>query len=695
MPSRPRTRLKLVVIALALVYSGLSKADDINIVGNNIFFPLYPRLNVTGAMGDNNYGNADVMIPLLGSTSAIFYTDLEGQTGKGKSNFLSLGLGGRDAINDDVMWGGYAFIDRSKANDSDGGNHWTVLNPGVEFMTNNWDGRINGYIPTGDEENVRGPFFGDQVGRPDAESFTDHDQFSRLFNKVDEIGPGLDVDAGYTFTSLKRFRVHAGGYHFSLSDTGNITGGEAGVEMPVNNYFTLKFDDSYDDVQKNTAVVGLRFTLGGIDKYAADPTVQDRILDPVYRHFGALRTNTGIPSNNGLVEIAGLPVLEQNNIWFYDANGGTAFNPSAGLNNCTFQHPCKGTDFNQNNINFINSIDGNANFYFKPGMYTFDAPTNTLNLNSGQSMYGRNDDYTLAASSANGGFPTFIGELDPQGNNRLDSFALINNNGSQTIGIHVSNANNILMNNLQIGQANSPDSYKNSIQLDNANNVTIQNSVIKSVNADYGLFATNSSNVNLNTNDFTLSGGTSMFGIWDTSSTITATKNTFTLSNPGSGTIGVNNDTNGTITLVDNVFNINSTIPTTAVSAAFVNSGPGIINARHNTVTINTTGSVFGVSNNGTGTINLDDNNVFSLTSTNGGTVFGVFNGSGATTNLNNTTFTLDSSGSMIGIFKTGLGPVIGSNNTFNFTGAGTKTCGDPSFFSSNGNIYTGTGVIC
>lgn len=642
MSSRPCFHLKLTVIALTLLYSGLSKANN---TSENTFFPLHPRLNVTGGTGDNTYGAADIMAPLFGSTNAIIYTDIDGQTGKSKvgSDFLSLGLGVRDAINNDLMLGGYAFIDRSETDNKSGDNHWTVLNPGVEFMTNHWDGRINGYIPTSSKENIRGPYFGTQVNRPDAVSFSRHDQYSYLFNKVNEIGPGIDADVGYTFTSLRHLRVHGGGYYFNLSDTGDINGGEAGIEMPINHYLTLQFDDSYDNIQQNTGVVSLRFTLGGINKSCATPTVQDRMLDPIYRHLGALATNTGIPDNHALVQLSGPPVLQQSNIWFFNANNGATFDPSAGLNNCTYEHPCKGPDFNQNNINIINSIDSNANFYFTPGTYTIAPetsmlPSNSIDLNSGQSMYGRTSDYTMPASSTSG-FPTFVGEIDLQGNNTLDSFRLINNNGSQTIGIHISSANNILINNLQIGNINNAQqSYANSIQLDNSNNITIQNSTIQSTstnpaNTTTGIQSTNST-LNANNNTFNLSGGLNVYGIGNTSGNINSTDNKFYL----------------------------STSANDSVIIGLTNAGTGNINSTHDQFTL---------TNNGTN-----------------GSIFGIYNKGNAVV-VNNNQFTFNSAGIITG--NLGLG-VSGNNNTFNFNGNNpSNTCGTP--ISGTGNTYNG--IIC
>src|SRR5437867_524708 len=111
MSLHPHFRLKLTVIALTLLYSGLSQAA-INKSNNNVLFPLYPRLNLYGGTGDTSYGRADVLAPLFGSTNAIVYTDINGQIGEEDSWLGSLGLGARDALNNDLMLGGYVFADR-------------------------------------------------------------------------------------------------------------------------------------------------------------------------------------------------------------------------------------------------------------------------------------------------------------------------------------------------------------------------------------------------------------------------------------------------------------------------------------------------------------------------------------------------------------------------------------------------------
>lgn len=767
MSSHPHFRLKLTVIALTLLYSGLSEAA-INKSHSNVLFPLYPRLNLYGGTGDTSYGRADVMVPLFGSTQAIVYTDVNGQIGEDDAWMGSLGLGTRDAINDDFMLGGYVFADRFKSGDDNGGNNWLIFNPGVEFMTNHWDGRINGYIPSGKRKKLIGTFFGDQVNQSGAitrsghQEFIGHDQFNLLFDKIEEIGPGADIDFGYTFTSLKRLRVNAGTYYFNMSDSSDINGVEAGVEMPINNNLLLQFNDSYDNVQKNTAVVSVRFTLGGMDKSSPTPTVQDRMLDPIYRHLGSLGNNAASPVNTRTINTHRI-ALERDNIWFFNANSGAAFNPSAGNNNCTFEHPCIGTSFNQNNIGIINSFAPRTNFYFAPGTYPFIAPpgsgytlnadSNRLSLYSGQSIYGRTSDYTGPASSATG-LPTFVGGLDPQGNNILDSFALINTNAVENTGINILNADNVSMNNLQIGGTDQAQNYPTApVKIDNSKNIILSNSNlylnsdndrIGENNPQSGVNITNASTANIigntisvisngpqsgsSTSAITVNGGSTanidnntikisgknsqgIFGIKiDNGSTTTIDNNniTFDMTNARDGMTAISASNNSMLNVNNNIISMTLTKPPVnndAVTAILARSG-ATVNSNGNTFTITSTstpaflnfGGNTGLSANGATINSSNDNFTFNnFGSSNAGGFGIVAASSGSNVTVTNDVFNLNMTNST-GIFSgsgTGGGTVTGSNNTFNFTGSGTKNCGDSAFFSGNGNTFTGTGVIC
>jgi hypothetical protein len=517
---------------------------------------------------------------------------------------------------------------------------------------------------------------------------------------------GVDGDIGYTFTRLHYLRLHAGGYYFRYQHHLSTQGAEGGIELPFNKYFTLEFKDSYDNTFHNTALVSLRFTWGGLDKSAQTPDVDERILDPLRRHTSALSGINQIPVRARMENILinhGKPVPEQHNIWFFNAASGDTFDATKGVGNCTFEHPCIGTSFTQTNVDTINQLSPNTVFYFTPGTYSLN-PRAPFDLLVGQSMFGRNSDFSQpalvmrTAAISSDSIATFVGELDPLGNNTLQSFALIHDANSTipgpAIGIHVQNANNVAMSNLQIGQFD----YDNPVKLDNANHISLQNSALKA--AATGIYADNhSQNVQVGDNTIQVASpnnGGLMGVLVDGASNVNLTNNLIIVTNniapaQAVGVLAFNGSqvvaNNNTLNISGNSFNI----------VGFANSGSTLTAEANtvNTISTNASGGIaIGVVTNNNGQTTLTNNTFTGVTtSVNGGTTAGIINDTGSTTTMNGNDFILitGANSTIVGIFNNGA--VNGSNNIFQAPGPGSKTCvaGNPIVGSNN----TFNGVPC
>lgn len=198
---------------------------------SNHSFPLKPRTSLWASSGSNSYGEGDAMIPLWGNPNQTFYGDISSKYGENDAWFASAGFGARKIVHN-TIFGGYLFTDYNKTPLA---NYFTVLNPGVEFMTNAWDGHVNGYFPVSNDNQSMGVFTGDQLGIPNTTYFSGHTQYSQLFDKLENVGPGFDFEIGRTvnvFSHFKRMRIFAGSYYFSPQYTPNINGIEAGLEVP-------------------------------------------------------------------------------------------------------------------------------------------------------------------------------------------------------------------------------------------------------------------------------------------------------------------------------------------------------------------------------------------------------------------------------------------------------------------------------
>ncbi len=436
--------------------------------------PLLPRLSATGLAGTETLGLADVMVPLVGNHEGDFYTDIQGKVGNDRAWMGSVGVGYRQVVNDADILGGYVFVDRDQTKSQ---NHFWVLSPGLESLGERWDFRVNGYIPVSATKIFSNSATGEELGLgAQTVTFSGHQQFDHLFKFYEEIGAGADAEAGRIFPSLNRLAIYGGGYYFNLADTSAIKGGEARVEFPLTGHVTLLVSDSYDNHQHNTIEAGVRVSIGGTSSCpvaSSSCDIHNRLLDPVNRNFGALDTGSGIPSAN--VRQAGPKFLARDNIWFFTQGSGSIFNPAVGEANCTINNPCGPNQLNQTNINAINTIAKNANFYLNSGSGNYSL-NGQLTINNGQNTFGRSLDYTMPAIG--NGRPVLTGGLVLQGNNRLDSIQLFNAAIVQPIGIQASNADNITLNNVHVGALNSQQGYLIALNLLQVDHARVNNSTL-------------------------------------------------------------------------------------------------------------------------------------------------------------------------------------------------------------------------
>ncbi|CEK10689.1 inverse autotransporter beta domain-containing protein [Legionella hackeliae] len=471
-------RLSLLSFSLITIYSSSIYAEF-----KPGALPLMPRVFGEGYFGNRALGVIDGMLPVFGSQDGIFYVDGLGKGGSDDGYLWSAGGGFRGIQNNSFLWGAYAFGDYNRTSR---GQHFTVVNPGVEAMTNYWDVHVNGYFPTSKQKS-EGLFLGTQLGTTQYISFTGHSQFDSIVNVVEEVGNGVDGEVGLTLPQLRYLRLFGGGYHFAPQHVSDINGVVGGVEVPINNNLTVSVRDSYDRVQKNTALFTVRFTLGGINK-GEQPNIHDRLLDPIPRHLGTWDTGSGIPSQQAYIN-TGVRVLTRDNIWFFSGSGAS-FAAASGFGNCTFENPCLSSSFNQATLDSINTISPNANLYLGPGNYNnlggasfvhSNAMATSLLTINGQSLYGRNIDFTASQPQIlQGSLLITGGGTDAQGRpltETIDSLILTNQNGFHPAGLVISGSR-VNITNTTVGFDTNRRGYRTAVSIEGASDISIANSVL-------------------------------------------------------------------------------------------------------------------------------------------------------------------------------------------------------------------------
>lgn len=396
--------------------------------------PLPARITGWGYLGDEAMINGDGMLPFYGNQNQIFYVDVQAKTAFDSDWLGSVGLGGRSVYNDNAILGAYVFVDRNVSLQD---NEFWFVSPGIEALGTLFDFRANAYIPTSSKRQYGSTDWADNFGVDDFVTFQGHNQFDIMMTQDEEVGWGADAEVGMRVPGLRGTRAYVGGYHFNFQDASDINGVAGRIELPVNRYLGFTARDSYDNIQHNTFLVGIKLTIGGVNTQPRDEhqPIQQRLLDPIERNLATLGQGVGEPVQDVLTPVsngpAPTPELERSNIWFFSPTATGTFDGS--LAACTIENPCINTDFTQATINGINTlvasssnIDTTMNstspsFYLAPGTYSSLNGEDPLEFTNDW-LFGRSENFASAQQSA-----LLVGGMSFFGtNNLLDHIILLN-----------------------------------------------------------------------------------------------------------------------------------------------------------------------------------------------------------------------------------------------------------------------------
>ncbi|RDH40822.1 MAG: hypothetical protein CFE62_001435 [Candidatus Aquirickettsiella gammari] len=558
---REKQVFKLKLLSLALLsccaWSASALAGDY----------LPPRLSVdANAGGSATVGQADLLLSLKGDERRNLYLDPQAAYGTDEQWYADLGLGYRWIQNDAAILGGYVFASRSQVANQSG--FW-IANPGVEALGSRWDARINGYIPVGGRSDDLGIVQFNQSSRFVFSGHTERRVTTYLTgDETQQIGDGVDAKVGYQVFRNVPLKAYLGAYFFNISNADNVRGGAAGVEYWFDQHVKAFVNYTYDNLQYNTVVGGLAVSFGGVDEARADPSLSERLTDPVERYLANLGHGSGIPSDTELTNLrtgrrsalnnrgtgsggeeSESELLDSDVAYF--SQTGTPNNGGVGLSlaNCTFENPCGPTDFSQTGVNTLNSLLPNTLMFFNGGTYNaLDATgSNPITLNSGQGVNARTADYSQAATGS--GRSVFNGAFILNTNNTLANIILLPTAATASgTGVTDNNGTNGFIRGSQIGNVNNL--YNVGVVI-STNQLTITNSVIfgnnRGIRADSGsvLFIQGSQ-----INTISPSGGTT--GISASNSNIILNDTQINVTAPGSASgnvIGINALSGSTVTI--------------------------------------------------------------------------------------------------------------------------------------------------
>jgi len=593
------------------------------------------RIQVFGAGASNSLGivGGDAMTPLLWKQDNLLFVDLMGDYASNATYLTSPGVGFR-TIHKNQILGASFFGDYERT--SLGANFWN-LSPGVEWMNPKWDAHVNGYFPMTTSRQIGSTDYANTFGDNSQVTFVTgtHNQYDALVTPFAVIGNGVDAAVGYSFddhfdhgTHHLRSRVYLGTYYYqapSDMNVDNITGVTGGFSQAISKNLTVSVFNSYDQVNQYVVGASLTLTFGG-NSNILSTDVHDRLFDTVQRHIGIIDTGAGNYDQEGL-QNDGM-ALEYDNIYFVSPNGsgdGTLGNPmslsQSSLDQANDNNPNDSRIYIQGGNNVVYAVDSST-------ATESDRDANDdlgLYVYNGQSFYGRNADYTTAASSNEqpqieaDGLNNYSAFIIQNGDNTFSDLSISSSTSGYGTGILAYNngdtAESLTIDNTTISQFITGLSVNNS----GAGSMTVntdgssfnENSVSGNAVTAYGMnvsntgtgsITVNADNSSFNDNSAT-GDGVQVAGLGvnnQNSGSITVNMNNSTFNNnttSGSGdsmAVGVYafNQGSGTITLNANSSQFNgntsSSYEAFGLEAINVNSGTLIVNATNSQFSSNT-----------------------------------------------------------------------------------------------------------
>ena len=387
-----------------------------------------------------------------------------------------------------------------------------------------------------------------------------------------------------------------------------MRGGGAGVDYWFDHYVRVFARYNYDNRQHSQVVGGLGISFGGVrNGHWADPSLSERLTDPVERYMANLGHGSGIPSQTiryGRGSGSRIEVLQDNIAFFSETGGPDNGGTNLTLADCTFENPCGPTDFSQAGVNTLNTLLPNTRMYFNGGGYTAGEEgggSTSLRLNNGQSVHSRTADYSAPATGSDRS--AFAGAFTLTGNNVLENIIVLSG-GQSSVGVTIEGSNNQIQGS-EIGNLglnfyavavhalpgsfaviHDTDIISNTIGVvaENAE-LNIQNSALivdnTTASTGTGVFSDENSVVSIQGSDIVVSGPT-------TTSNVGVATGSGGMVNVIDSNIDVNNEnvitgnaivlenTNGTINVLESHLNVDATNPFIATGDP-VNIGAGTV----------------------------------------------------------------------------------------------------------------------
>lgn len=364
-----------------------------------------PHAYLAGATGSGTNAELDLLQPILLTSSSNLF--LYGQSRYGfaakkwdhNNYFASLGLGWRNLVANKLVLGAFVLADYNKTNSK---HALTLLSPGIEMFTKNWEMHANAYIPLGNKEQWQYSDWADKFGNYNYLVLKGHTRYDAIFTYHEETGTGADLEIGRTLFSIHNVLVKAylDGYFYNMHHNRNIYGSGAKLKIEPTSYLSINAIDSFDNYDRNTFVINMQLSFYDLFAKTKNNDLHNKLFAPIDRNFGTISSgsnvrDTGGPDSryndpsinpyNPKPHPGPNPYVEDDNAWYFiDYGDGAAITEDKRRQGDpgTIENPIETHRFNQSQVDAIykyNQEHGydHADLYFTgPNFRSFNGSIN-------------------------------------------------------------------------------------------------------------------------------------------------------------------------------------------------------------------------------------------------------------------------------------------------------------------------------
>lgn len=481
-----KVAIPLFVSSFCFCFSAL--AED-----NPAFIPTIPGITLSGYAGNGWTTQADTLIPVFGTSNNFTYINSQFLYHSQGGTTGSFGLGQRWLSHNNIF-GLYLFTDY---NNSPQNKDFWFVSPGFEYIGSIFNFSLNSYIPISKQKYHTGTVFANQNNDFSKTYFSGHQQYSELVDTYNVTGWGGDALIGFHLP-FKNIQLSAGSYYFSPEDHSEVIGGVIRLDVPINNYFSASFSETYDNLTHHTIKAGLSISLGGRHNKTSFHDLKQHLVDPVNRQLIAI--NGGSYNGEPVIKTeknTGKMAVEKDNISFFMPDNSSNMGNN---NDGTYENPYQ--EFNQSNVDDANK-QNNRNFYLNSGTYNahYALDKNEITL-SNDLLFGRQENFLKPAEGENRPILFFDqgGLTIADGDQKVALSDLVLKGLNTGAGININHLDNDSPLSLKVSNL-SIDGFNDGIRVNNVSeksvNVVIDNTHVVN-NSNLGILAQNNGNGGIN-----------------------------------------------------------------------------------------------------------------------------------------------------------------------------------------------------